>query len=265
MKNKRLEFTFMMSIVVGVTIGMFVRLIHFIFMMVFFSGTAMAQNDGDWEYFAGGYLTATSIDANTTSFTPMGDQVINIDASFSDLLDNLDYGISGLFIARKGLLSINVDLVFIGLNIDQPPAVIDVDLREHELFIGYEAFEQYSDLEIITGLRYIDQDIKVTTPGPQLTIGDSWVDPFIGLRYLGPINNKWNWLLRGDVGGFGMGSDLAWRIDAGTTYRFGKQWEAAIWYKILNLDYETGTSGTPSIYKWDGTESGITFGVGYYF
>ena len=43
------------------------------------------------------------------------------------------------------------------------------------------------------------------------------------------------------------------------------EWEAAIWYKVLDIDYETGTSGTPSIYKRNGTKSGITFGVGYYF
>ena len=116
-------------------------------------------------------------------------------------------------------------------------------------------------------MRYIDQAITVSIPAlpSPLDIGDSWVDPFIGLRYLGPINNKWNWLLRGDIGGFGVGSDFAWRVDAGVTYDITKQWEAAIWYKVLDIDYETGTSGTPSIYKWDGTESGITLGVGYYF
>ena len=224
-----------------------------------------AQTDSNWQYFFGGYLTTTAIDAETTSYTPIGDQVIEIDASFSDLLDNLDYGLSGIFIARKDSLSINLDLVFIGLTIDQPPATIEVTLREHEFYAGYAMFKQIPELEVIGGVRYIDQDIKVTTPQPQLVIGDSWVDPFIGLRYLGPINDSWNWLLRGDIGGFGVGSDFAWRIDAGATYRFAKQWEAAIWYKILDMDYETGTAGTPSIYKWDGSESGVTFGIGYYF
>ncbi len=114
-------------------------------------------------------------------------------------MENLDYGLSGLFIARKGPLSINIDMVF------------------------------------------------------------------IGLRYFAPIYNKWNLYLRADIGGFGVGSDFAWRADAGVTYRFNKNWEAAFFYKALNIDYETGTSGTPSIYKWDGTESGLTLGVGYYF
>lgn len=240
------------------------------------STLAQAQSDGGWDYFIGGYFTAVNIDAKTTSFTPAGDQEMKIDPSFSDLLDNLDYGASGTFIARKGRYSFNVDFMAAGLSIDEslPSPLsevnIDIDIREYEFYVGYAAFEQYPDLEIITGVRYIDQDIEVDikTPGPQpsFSIGDDWVDPFIGLRYDGPINANWNWLLRGDIGGFDVGgSDFAWRVDAGTSYRFAKQWEAAIWYHILDIDYESGTSGTPSIYKWDGQESGITFGVGYHF
>ncbi len=49
-----------------------------------------------------------------------GDQVVDIDTSFSDLLDNLDYGVSDIFIARKGSFSINLDLLFVGLNIVTP-------------------------------------------------------------------------------------------------------------------------------------------------
>lgn len=233
------------------------------------------QNNEDWNFFLAGYLTATAIDSKTTSYAPGGDQVIEIDASFSDLLENLDYGASGMFIARKGVFSFNVDLVFIGLDIDQSlplpssEANINVDIREHELYVGYAAFDAYPELEVLTGIRYIDQDItvKIKTPGPtqKLTIGDDWVDPFIGLRYMGPINNKWGWYLRGDIGGFNVGSDFSWRIDLGTTYRFDKHWEAAFFYKVLDIDYDTGTSGTPSIYKWDGKESGLTLGIGYYF
>ena len=258
--------------------NVFERLRHFTLLIIVMSVSALAQAEqsgGDWEYFAGGYLTTMAIDAKTTSPGPTGDQVLEIDASFSDLLDNLDYAASGIFIARKGPLSINVDLVFVGLEIEQATplpstsANIDVDIREHEFFVGYAAFEQYPALEIIAGVRYVEQDITINItsplPLPSLNIGDDWVDPFIGLRYLGPINSKWGWILRGDVGGFGVGSDFTWRIDIGTTYSFAKQWEAAIWYKALDIDYETGTSGTPSIYTWDGTESGITLGVGYYF
>jgi hypothetical protein len=232
-----------------------------------------AQDEGGWDYFLAGYLTAVSIDADTTAFTPVGDQTIPVDLSFSDVLDTLGKGASGVVSARKGPISINLDMVYADLETSTSGIDIDVGLREYELFVGYAAFQQYPDLEIIAGGRYIKQDItldlKILVPGipPKLNIGDDWIDPFIGLRYRGPIAENWNWILRGDIGGFGVGSDFAWRIDAGASYRFGEQkkWQAALFYKVLDIDYETGSSGTPSIYKWDGTESGITLGVGYHF
>lgn len=248
--------------------------------------TSMAQASDDgtgWNYFASAYLTSTSIDAKSTAPSPKGDMTVDIDASFSDLLENLDYGLSGLFIARKGKVSINLDLFFVGLSFDEksvsvnlPPSVtptlkakIEMDLREHEFYLGYAAFDSYPDIEVISGIRYIDQDIsvKLTTDSGQqkFNIGDNWFDPFVGLRYYGPIANKWNLYLRGDIGGFGVGSDFVWRADAGITYRFDRNWEAAFFYKALDIDYKTGTSGTSSIYKWDGTESGLTLGIGYYF
>ena len=245
-------------------------------LMTVLSYSAFAQADNDeWKYFLGGYFTAISIDATVTTYSPAGDQEGKIDPGFSDIFDNLDYGASGIFIARKGSLSLNVDLVFVGLTLNESlplpssDAKMEIDIREHEFYVGYAAFDAYPDLEIIMGVRYVDQDIniKITTPGftQKTDTGDDWVDPFIGLRYMGPINNKWNWHLRGDVGGFDVGSNFAWRVDAGATYRIDKHWEAAAFYKIVDMDYESGTSGTPSIFKWDGEESGITLGIGYHF
>lgn len=249
-----------------------------LFAAMFACGQLQAQHSDEWKYFVGGYLTTASIDADTTSFSPAGDQIIGIDIDFNDILDNFDYGAAGIFIARHGKVSVNVDLAAFGVSPEQSlplpssTADIDIDIQEHELYLGYAAFDSMPKLEIIAGARYIDQDISVSfnTPSgapqlPSLSIGDSWTDPFIGVRYTGTINDSWGWLLRGDIGGFGVGSDSAWRIDAGVTYRFAKQWEAALWYKALDIDYESGTSGTPSIYKWDGTESGLTLGIGYYF
>ena len=48
------------------------------------------------------------------------DQVVDIDTSFSDLLDNLDYGVSDILLRARGSFSINVDLLFVGLNIVTP-------------------------------------------------------------------------------------------------------------------------------------------------
>lgn len=38
-----------------------------------------------------------------------------------------------------------------------------------------------------------------------------WVDPIIGLRWLWGFSDRWSLKLRGDIGGFGVGSDFAWQ------------------------------------------------------
>lgn len=239
------------------------------------STLVQAEQSDEWSFFVGGYLTATSIDADTTVGTPLGDQSLHVDAKFKDLLKNLSYGGSGRFIARKGKLSLNVDLLFVGLDIDQsvpiPPPYgpgnvhIDVDIMEHEFFAGYQAFEQYKDLEVLAGVRYINQSISIKLPTQTVDKGDNWFDPFVGLRYLGPINQNWNWILRGDIGGFGVGSHFAWHVDAGVGYKLNDRWSAGMWYKILDIDYTSGNSGDVDRYKWDGREEGITLGIGYHF
>lgn len=247
--------------------------------LILSSALVKAENNDEWTYIAGGYLTANALDADTTIGTPMGDSSVAIDVNFDDLLDNLDYGASGIFRAQKGKLSINVDMLFIGLSDDLSMPLpegsieidMDVDIREHELFVGYKAFEKFADLEILAGLRYVDQDITIKPTiagqGTTVNVGDNWVDPFIGLRYLGAIgdNSNFNWILRGDIGGFGVGSDFAWRVDAGVSYDISEKWRAALFYKILDIDYETGTSGELNYYTWDGSESGITAGIAYKF
>lgn len=84
-------------------IHIFERLSLLILLITLSSGSALAQagQDDEWGFFVGSYLTATYIDATSTAGTPIGDQDLEIATSFSDLLDNLDYGASGVFVALK--------------------------------------------------------------------------------------------------------------------------------------------------------------------
>lgn len=235
------------------------------------------KGSDEWDIYVAGYLFALDIDATSGVGTPLGDSEMDIDLGFSDLFDHMDSAFSGVLMARKGRLSLNVDISSVRLSIDQEitPAPVDADIDveigidEIELFAGYKFSQQYPNLEVIAGARYINQDIDVkVNAGPielDVNVGDDWIDPFVGLRYHGPIDNKWALLIRGDVGGFGVGSDFAWRFNAGVTYKLAQNWEAAFMYKILNIDYDNNKTSELDYYKWDGTESGLLLGVGYHF
>ncbi len=43
-----------------------------------------------------------------------------------------------------------------------------------------------------------------------LDVSKNWIDPLIGGRYLWRFADGWNIIARGDIGGFGVGSDFSW-------------------------------------------------------
>ena len=70
-----------------------------------------------------------------------------------------------------------------------------------------------------------------------------WADPFIGLRLRQALAPNHEIVLQGDVGGFGIGSQIAWQFRANYSYQFsaGKtSWAALIGYRALGVTYVNG-------------------------
>ena len=73
-------------------------------------------------------------------------------------------------------------------------------------------------------------------------------------------------LFAGDVGGFGVGSDLAWSAMGLLGYKWqgaGLEWAVLAGYKALYQDYTTG-SGTRR-FVWDVTMHGPVLGLSIRF
>ncbi len=47
-----------------------------------------------------------------------------------------------------------------------------------------------------------------------------WVDPIVGLMSTWDLYPRWNLMLSGDAGGFGVGTDLSWSATLLAGYRF---------------------------------------------
>jgi hypothetical protein len=79
-----------------------------------------------------------------------------------------------------------------------------------------------------------------------------WVDPFVGGRLEVGLTESVDFALRGDVGGFGVGSDFTWNTQALLGYRFslfGANAEAWGGYRALGQDYDEGSGRTD--FEWD--------------
>lgn len=133
-------------------------------------------------------------------------------------------------------------------------------------------------LEMVAGGRYWHQQLDVqvalagtTNIGGLIISGNTalassggvdWIDPFIGarLRYMPAAGESL--ILRGDVGGFGVGSQFTWQVKATYNWYLGTyrdiDFDGYMGYRALSVDYDRG-SGTDR-YVYDVLQQGPVVG-----
>jgi hypothetical protein len=75
------------------------------------------------------------------------------------------------------------------------------------------------------------------------------------------LAKQWQFSARGDVGGFGVGSDSTWNTAGLFIWQPWKHVALAAGYRALNQDYESGSR--QDIYKWDVLMHGPIAGIDF--
>jgi len=205
--------------------------------------------------------------AGLSGETGVGDAVIDVDASFGDILDNLKFGFMGAYRGSKGPYSVMVDTIYVKLEASskgpggQLSAKAEIQQAVVEADLGYALNER---LELLAGLRYVGLQARVQASGPQDqrlagSKDESWIDPVIGVRYTWPLGDQWSAALRGDAGGFGVGSDLAWQAMASLRWQTSSRVGWLLAYRHLDMDYESGSGNRA--FEYDMAMSGPALGV----
>ena len=139
-------------------------------------------------------------------------------------------------------------------------------------------------IDLIAGARYWYQQANVSfnlTAGlniADLVIGArglaiaksgnvDWTDPLLGARARFEIAPGQNIFVRGDVGGFGVGSKFSWQAIGGYSFDFaenhGITYSGIIGFRALYVDYSQGAAQTRYAYKM--LQIGPAIGVGFKF
>jgi hypothetical protein len=160
---------------------------------------------------------------------------------------------------------------------DYEQAIIEVGAA-YEIWSGTHAGWGPSAFDVLAGGRYWHQDTTVSAdvslngnlgldlePGRVFARSGSvdWVDPFIGARLRQQLAPGQNLTLRGDVGGFDVGSEFSWQVIA--TYDFemcvsdNYVIDGYLGYRALSVDYSQG-SGT-NRYEIDALQQGPVVGA----
>jgi hypothetical protein len=199
---------------------------------------------GDWTHEIAPYLWGAGLDGTTT----VGDLSADIDASFGDILGALEFGAMGSYRGSRDRMSVSFDAIYTALGGDGKgpgdavKADVDLDLIVLEGDFGYALTDK---LHALAGLRYVNLETEVTVKGP---LGEKrsgrdkvdWIDPVIGLLYIRPFSEQWSVSLRGDVGGFGVGSEFAWQGVGILRWQVSPGFGVLFAYRYLSNDYEDG-------------------------
>jgi len=84
-------------------------------------------------------------------------------------------------------------------------------------------------------------------------------------RLLGqwPLTEHWQWDLRGDIGGFGVGSEFAWQVQGMLRWKVKTNMDVVASYRYMQMDYEQ--DGSSGLLDYNMVMSGPGLGVTFHF
>ncbi|MDJ0817213.1 MAG: hypothetical protein QNJ58_13465 [Desulfobacterales bacterium] len=221
-----------------------------------------AKSEKNWEFeLSPMYLWAVSTKGDVTVKGVQKD----FDLSFSDIFDDLNGAVTFHFEAvRKQEWGLFTDLNYIELNPDDKNT--DINFRQvlAEAAAFYRLEEQGVTIDGFGGLRYSSMYIELELPNAKdIDQRKDWLDPFLGLRWGWNFSDRWRGRLRGDVGGFGIGSQIAYNGVGVVDFKPWKHVSLFGGYRVLFQKYSTGNRGNR--FKYDGYMHGPLLGLNIYF
>lgn len=248
-----------------------------------------------WTYrFASyGWLTAM-----TGTQTVRG-RSVKVDASFADVIEKTDSlaALMANFEARYGRFSLYTDFVWTKVGVEggnlrarnPAPGIagaigtsldVSVEMAIVEVGASYEVARIGGvAVDLLAGLRYWYQksDVSFDIAGV-LDLGNlelvgargiarsgsvDWIDPLIGARLRYAVAPGHEVFLRGDIGGFGVGSRFSWQVVGAYSFEFGTwnniTFAGLVGYRALSVDYAKGFGNRR--YEFDMVQHGPIIGI----
>jgi hypothetical protein len=248
-----------------------------------------------WTYRFTPYGWLTALNGTTT----VRGRSVKVDASFIDIVEHSDtlVALMGDFEARNGPVSLFTNVVWskIGGEGDDvrsrslAPGVtgtlaaslsLDIEMAIAEVGAAYEVGRSGSlAFDLLAGARYWYQEADLTLAvAGAVSVGDlevagarafarsgsvDWLDPLFGARVRYTVAPGHELLLRGDIGGFGVGSSFSWQAIGAYGFELGTYqgvtFSGVIGYRALSVDYAQGEGRRR--YEFDMLQHGPVVGI----
>lgn len=174
-----------------------------------------------------------------------------VDLSFGDILENLDFAVFAAGEARQGDLFFRSDLSYASITgrAATPGAAFSrAELTARTFNVSLAAgYTVYRDAElsadVFAGARLwrVGNELVLkagTRPGRSAERTETFVDPILGLSGAWQIAPDWQLAASAFAGGFGIGADLEYGGSVVAFWQAGETWGLAGGYRYIAVDYD---------------------------
>jgi opacity protein-like surface antigen len=225
----------------------------------------VATTGSGWQLRAALYGWGTALDGDVT----LRGNTVPVDAAFEDVFENLDFAFMGAVEIGNGKWSFLADLFYAELSISNARRNLEFN-SELDQFIGnfliaYNVIDHPDTrFDVYAGARVnsLDVGLEILTNRVGTFSGSdskTWVDPVIGARFQQELPNCFFVRAVGDIGGFGVSSDITWQALAALGYHVSDSAALTLGYRGIGTDYEDGQFG------YDVISHGLLLGFEYKF
>ncbi len=234
------------------------------------------EDPGKLRFSIAPYLWIVNINATNT----VGNVSVPMEISFSDLFKAMKFGGQAHFEIKQNKWGAALDITYMNIGEDdleiQPPSGIlfpETFANYGFKFWMYDFIGTYrlagsmdNALEILLGVRWTRQklDLDVTLGPVELSGGydEAWGDPLVGARYYAALGSRWFTSLRGDIGGFGVGSKFSYHLTGLLGFRISRAIDIGVGYRHMDIDYSNDKEGR-EYFKFDGYQTGFLVGLNF--
>ena len=203
---------------------------------------------------------AQRIEATSTALVNAVGDRLRTALSESGLRDLIAQDVGGQLTALGGATTLPAAPIagsLPGVIRDQIQAIIDA--RKAELA---EAIRQGAQQRINAIKSDLSQSIARTIESgldKSVSRVDDWWDPIIGMRGRFNLSRAWYLTGRTDIGGFSVGSQLAWQVEAALGYQITRNFFVEAGYRALSMNYQ----GNGFTYDVIAQGAEVTIGVSF--
>lgn len=189
----------------------------------------------------------------------------SIDANMGEIFNKLQLGLMLNIEAGNDKWTITSDVIYMDLtqDINEGDVINSGEIGATQIaweLAGMRKVLPWLEVGVSGILNTLSNELNVNinNPGPGSgttdksgDISKSWVEPMIVTRIQSSPDKTLIYQFKGEIGGFGIGSDFAWQAEVDAGFHFSKLFQITAGYRIISLDYETGSGENLFVYDVD--------------